>query len=47
MSAADEIQIVPSQELSDHILSEGEGHPSIILSPPHYIFVWVSPQEIA
>lgn len=47
MGSANEIQVMPSQELSDDIFPEGERYPAVIFSPPNDVFVWVGPQEVA
>ena len=37
----------PPQKLSDHVLSEGERNPSIVLPPPYDVLIRVSPQQVA
>jgi hypothetical protein len=47
VGATDQVQIVPSQELSDYILAKCEGDTTVILSPPDDVFVRVGPEEVA
>jgi len=44
---ADEVEVVPAQELGDHVLPEGEGHAAVVLAPAHDVLVRVGPQQVA
>ena len=46
MSPADQIQVVPIEELRDDVRAEGEGHPAVVLPPPLDVLVGVGPEEI-
>ena len=47
MSPADEVEVVPAQELRDHVLPEGEGDAAVVLAPAHDVLVGVGPQQVA
>ena len=47
VGAADEVQVVPAQELGHHVLAEGEGHAAVVLAPAHDVLVGVGPQQVA
>ena len=46
VSPAHKVEVMLVQELSDNVLPEGEGHSTVILTPPVDFFVRVGPQEI-
>ncbi len=46
MGSADEVQVVAVQKFADHICTEGEGDPAVVLSPALYILIWVRPQKV-
>ena len=46
MGSADEIQVMPGQEIEDTVRSKRIRHPSIILAPAFDFFVRVSPQQV-
>jgi hypothetical protein len=47
MGAADEVEVVSAQELSHHVLAEGERHAAVVLAPAHDVLVGVGPQQVA
>ena len=47
MCPADEVEVVPVQELADHIGPEGEGDPPVVLPPAHDLLLGVRPQQVA
>jgi len=47
MGTADEVQVVPVEELCGDIRPEGEGHTSVVVSPALDVFVRVGPQQVA
>lgn len=47
MGAADEVEIVLVQELSDLVSAEGEGDTAVILAPAGVLAVRVGPEEVA
>jgi len=47
MRTADQVQLVPVQELGDHIHAEREAHTAIVLAPALNILVRIAPQEVA
>jgi hypothetical protein len=47
VGAADEVQVVPAQELGHHVLTEGEGHAAVVLAPAYDVLVGVGPQQVA
>ena len=47
MSPADQVEVVPMQELAHNISSEGEAHTPVILSPALDVLVRVTPQQVA
>jgi hypothetical protein len=44
MCPADEVQVMPPQELHYNVLTKCKANTSIILTPTYYITVWVTPQ---
>ena len=47
MGSADEVQVVPVEELADNVGPEREGDPAVVLSPALHVLVGVGPQQVA
>jgi hypothetical protein len=47
MGATDEVQVMPSQELSHDIFAKSKRDAAIVLSPANNVFVGIGPQEVA
>ena len=46
VGAADEVHVVFVEELCDHVCSEGEGHPAVVLAPAQHVLVGVGPEQV-
>ena len=47
VGSADEIEVVLGEEVPDDVLSEGEGNPSIVLTPSDDVSIGVGPKQVA
>lgn len=47
MRSADEVEVVPFEELRDDVLTEGEGDTAVVLAPTLNVLIGVGPEKIA
>ena len=47
MRPTDEVEVVPVQELADHIGSERERYAAVVLRPALNVFIRIGPKQIA
>jgi len=47
MCPADEVQVVPLEEVGDDVTSKSEAHAPVVLSPPLNVLIWIRPEQVA